>query len=687
MKRGPGRDADNSTPTTCSSRAWAQRLGSWPPPADFPVAVDSSGRVLSRYGDSRWTLTPLMRKSFTLNFGDGRQRKDVQRVSRLNADLLRQIAAWWLWGPRRKLSPICLHTRVGILRPLFVLCTNEGVSASALARHPAVVDKLHSVFPPSRCSAALSLLHILYGDRDELGFVLLDPQSLKRLDGALPEHAARQTPYIPPRIWLYQYGRLREFLEDFQLHADKVEACYRFCAMAYARNYGSLPAACMSKRVRSSGRAPFGNKSDLTGAISGAKFHGPFSETASRFGIHELLSRWCLQHGERITCKGRGVRAISTYLSMASCVGIAYLLNLSMMRIEEAWSLRTDCLEVENDERIGPVYLLKGKTTKTLSDSDARWVTSPSAVIAVEVLSRIARLRMAIASKRPGIVTSPDEERNPYLCLRGYEPWCNAVNSSEPIAVRPHYPSYQSLVSRFPKLFDRNELKIAREDLDVARLITPTLGGSKFGTGKEWPLSWHQLRRTGAVNMQASGLVSDASLQYQLKHASRAMSYYYARGYSRVALNDQARDEYIRTMYEIVGKQISRLFSERYVSPHGENRKREILRAVSPRDSDRLADAAKAGKVSWRETLLGGCTKRGPCAYGGVDNITRCAGSDGRAPCADALFDRDKIPAIHQLGRTISMRLLSAPEGSPYRESLERQQLAVEHALGVLTHD
>lgn len=50
---------------------------------------------------------------------------------------------------------------------------------------------------------------------------------------------------------------------------------------------------------------------------------------------------------------------------------LAYLLNFLMMRIEEGWWLRSDCLEIERDERFGPIYLLRGPTMKTIEDSEA----------------------------------------------------------------------------------------------------------------------------------------------------------------------------------------------------------------------------------------------------------------------------------------------------------------------------
>jgi hypothetical protein len=241
-------------------------------------------------------------------------------------------------------------------------------------------------------------------------------------------------------------------------------------------------------------------------------------------------------------------------------------------------------------------------------------------------------------------------------------------------------------MTMYPNLFDANELRITDEDLRVALLITPTLDPAKFSTGNIWPLAWHQIRRTGAVNMQASGLVSDSSLQYQLKHASRAMSLYYGRGYSKVGLDPTARNEYVKTMYETLGRQLATIGSSRWVSPHGDKRKSQMLDLVSISDARKLEKAAKEGKVAWRPTLLGICTKLGSCTYGGVDNIIHCGGGDGRPACADALFDRNKVPQFLELKETIRARLADAPEGSPYRESLNAQLVALENAINATSN-
>lgn len=101
------------------------------------------------------------------------------------------------------------------------------------------------------------------------------------------------------------------------------------------------------------------------------------------------------------------------------------------------------------------------------------------------------------------------------------------------------------------------------------------------------------------------------------------------------------------------------------------------------KDFESLTAAAEAGKISWRETLLCGCTKRGPCEYGGVDNVGRWGDGDGLAACVDALFECSREAEFKQLRRVIEQRIGEAAEGTLYLESLKAQHRAAENALDV----
>lgn len=651
------------------------RPTSWPPAPDFPVVVDAKGTVISRYGDLVWYLTVWAGKSVILNFGD-------KRLCSRNAELLKVVIAWWLYGPAALRHAITLRQAFYDVRHVFVLCTAHGILASELWRFPAVAEKLPGVLKYGIAENVLTRLHILHAQQDEIGFQILDREGLARLEASLPEHLDRQTPYIPPRIWMYQVGRLKEFLSDFISNQANIESCFKFCLAAYAANSGSLSEACRVGRNREIG--PFWSQPGYTGARSGLTYCGPFSVTASSFGIAQLLHKWCgkTTDGDAVPAD-LSVKTFSTYFTLANYVGKAFILNFSLMRVDEANGLRSDCVEIEKDERFGPIHILHGPTTKTIDDDDARWPTSPHVGLAVEVMSCVSRLRMICGEANPDVPTTANDIRNPPLIVRAYEPWgtASAEDLTKILSVRPNLRTYAQVVEVYPRLMDVNELKITEKDFSLALLVNPGLDTEKYAVGKVWTLGWHQLRRTGAVNMQASGLISDASLQYLLKHASRAMALYYGQGFSRLRLNDKARLEYLRTMYEVLGREISTLFSDRYISPHGEKRKAEILRLVSDTEVKKLAALAKSGAISWRVNLLGGCTKRGPCPYGGVDNLVHCGGGDGSPPCADVLFDREKGPKLSRLQKVIEFRFSEAPLNSPDRESLEAQSQAVRNAL------
>jgi len=504
-------------------------------------------------------------------------------------------------------------------------------------------------------------MHELYASRGAVGFTLLDSSSLTRLAALFPAHQTAQTPYIPPRIWRYQVTRLRECLDDFLSHREQVEACYRFCFEAYEYNRRvSERAACLNA-------PPFcGHNSQLSGAKTGLRFLGAFADTAKRFGIFELLERWVGRSGDL------PVKALTSYLRLVNRAGLAYILNFSLMRVEEAWNLRAGCLDVEHDKSFGDIFLLRGRTTKTLFDSDALWVTSPSVEVAVRAMEVISLFRSLHAThlEASGLAGR-------YLTDFYHEPWLPSRKKDDH-SLRPGIPSYAELLGQYDKLFDLECLRITTEDLKLARLATPTLPEG-YRVGAVWPLAWHQLRRTGAVNMQASGLVSDASLQYQLKHITRAMSLYYGQNHSRVHLEEKAHTLYVRTMYEALGRELQQLTSERFVSPHGDKRKAEIVRLISPEDAKKMIGLAKKGSVACRQILLGVCSSREPCPYGGIDNIAHCGGGDSKVakPCPDVLYDSERLDSVDELEHILNERIAIAQDGSPLMESLMAQQRSV----------
>lgn len=671
--------AINSPLVTPTSRSY--RPPSWPPPRDWVVIEDAQGNPVSRWGDQIWRLYPWAGKSVCLNFGDGPV-TNTTPIDPANADLLRLLVTWRLWGPRgaRTINTLVSNFFTP-MRAIVALCSREGILAKDLMRFPAVMNQLSQVLAPSSYDRVVAELHRLLDARHVLGFVLLDQHGLKRLAAARPEHKSEQTAYIPPRIWSYQVNRLRECLEDYLAHQQQVEGCFQFCLDAYSKNYGSLTDALTT--MTSSSRSPFSQPTyPSSGAKTGCVFYGHFAHTAARFGLSELLGRWVGSPNPKEITKG--IKLFTRYLSLVNSAGLAYLCNFSLMRIEEASLLRTDCLYVEHDDKFGHIPILCGRTSKTYPDSDARWPTSPSIQVAIDAMTSVARLRMRCAMHIPAVAPSTEDIANPFLYERTFEPWVGS-NMLQKYSIRPRARDYKSVIDTFPLLFDEDTLRITEEDIKVARLISPSLDPEEFQVGKPWPFAWHQLRRTGAVNMFASGLISDSSMQYLMKHSSRVMPLYYGQGHSRLCLNEDTRVLVVNAMYEVMGKEILNLLSERFVSPYGDERKALIVvNLVSEPDAKRFAASARKGELFFRSMRLGGCVKRGACSYGGVESISHCAGGDDGHPCVDVLYDKDKAELNRKMLQSITEKLEVAPPDSPLCRSLEKEKRGLENYFDVI---
>ena len=645
------------------------RPPSWPPPRNWPVSIDKRGTILSCWGDSVWDLTPLAGAIFSLNFGDGNVGQ-AEPLDPENADLLRLAMTWIMWGRRSAKTVGTIQIKFTVIRAVIAVCSRNKINASALSRYPRVLEQISSAIAPSRHGPTISEFHRLYDVRGVLGFCILDPRGLKRLSELQPDHRQQQTPYIPPRIWLYQIERLRECIDDFLKLHQQVEACFAYCWSAYSKNFGSTAQALAANRDKD--RAPF-TPSCVT--RRGAVYLGKFADTASQFGLRDLFVKW-LGNPEPT------LRSFSAYMSLVSTAGVIYIANFTLQRKEEVASLRLDCLKWENDEKLGRVLLVVGETTKTIRDSDARWVASPSVEHAVRALSIISRLRMTIDSVNSVINPSQADQSNPFLHSAPTEPWGSGKRRAYDI--RTDLPSIKEIVRDYPSVFDERKLRITGDDLKLARRLTPSLDDDEYAVGKVWPLAWHQLRRTVAVNMFASGLVSDSTMQMQMKHASRLMPLYYGRNYTRLLLNEEVESIVTNAMYASMTERLKLAVTSRFVSPQQEI---GVAKLISATDGRRLVAWAKEGKVSFREHRLGGCMKAGPCEYGGVESVARCGGGDGQKPCADVVFDREREAEVREDLTDVKKQIAHLPAGSPRRNALAAERRAMRNYLDAIQAD
>lgn len=629
------------------------RSPTWPPAPDFTVSLDKSGSPVSYFKDSIWDFSPWARKRLVLNMGDGPVRKNCPPVSESNAMLLRLLTAWFLFGPRAVSSSGTLKSKFKLVRPLFVHCTKNRIAASELSRYPAVIDSLAWGLAPSRFDELVSLLHTLYEQRNAIGFTILDPSGIRRLSQGAPSHNAKQTPYIPPRIWNYILSRCHCLIDDYLLHQDNIEKFYHECLSLYSEGHLSDPTLG----------------------------HSRYTALRDEYQLTELLERWVPPMESAYTNCSFDIRAISSFVGMIGQACAVSIAASSLMRIEEIWRLRCDCLSLHKDSEFGEVYLIRGETSKTGKDDNAIWVTSKWSADAIQAAASAARLKVSAALVPVDVPNADEHITNPYLIPRSYEPWSPKDSVETDFSIRQSIQQLNSFIEKQPLLFNIDELVITKDDLDAARRTNPTLDNAKFAEGKHWIVSWHQFRRTGAVNMFASGLVSDSSLQHQLKHTRRIMTHYYAQGFSGLVLNESTKTEVLATMYEMAARDAEELFDERFISAHGGRHKKLVLAPVDGRELSELRKLARAGRIPWRETPFGGCTKPGPCEFGGFENFIHCGGGDGKPPCAHGLFDLSKRPIVENLHKSISLQLVEAPSQGPLRGWLQEMAQSLRNIL------
>ncbi|WP_124515852.1 hypothetical protein [Burkholderia ubonensis] len=659
------------------------RPPTWPPPRDWVVSEDTQGNAVSLWGDSYWDFSAWAGRILKLDFAGGRHGRSSPPLSHENQHVLRLMTTWVIWGPKGLKAWSTLKNVFNYLRRIVVLCESQGILASELSRFPRVMDQVPGLFVNAN-ERAIILIHLerMQRAKNEIGFSIVDESGITRISKAFAkanevDEDVEQTAYIPPRIWTYQVQRLRECLDDFLKHKNNIEECYWHSIYVYYEKLRLLNPQAVDTS------APFPHIDfSKGGELNRAKDKTiDFPPIAQTFGIDELLRKWIVPAEN----SSYNVRALSAYLSLVQFAGFAYIANFTLQRKEEIAELRAGCLLWEEDSILGRFAVICGETTKTDPDSDARWPASPSVDVAITAMTVVAKMRAQCASHNPKFGCTEYDKICPYLLSSAFEPW-NGVKSRI-YSIRGATRTYLAVMNDYPLLFDEKQLTITEKDLTVARMFTPNLSKrGKFQVGNAWPLSYHQLRRTGAVNMFASGLLSDSSIQYIMKHITLLQTRYYGKSHTRVRFNEEYEKVTVSARYEVLAKNIECLVEDRYVSPLGTDRKQEIINLLSTKDFKTLVKAGKKGEVSFRETRLGGCTKRGHCDYGGIESIARCAGGDGDKPCNDAIFDKTKQPSVQRQLEAVEERLTTAQPNSPRQRSLQAEAQGLRNYLNVVSN-
>ncbi|OEO24869.1 integrase [Pseudomonas sp. J237] len=200
----------------------------------------------------------------------------------------------------------------------------------------------------------------------------------------------------------------------------------------------------------------------------------------------------------------------------------------------------------------------------------------------------------------------------------------------------------------------------------------------EFAVGRPWPLTTHQFRRSLAFYGSSSGFLSLPTLRTQFKHMTIQMARYYANNYEKLrtifGYYDESKGdfllprnhfafEYQMAMPMAVANQLiaDLLFSEEPLfggtGSYMEKQKNRF-QSGEVRIEDVRTDTeqqVKNGAISYRPTLLGGCTKAGRCDSFLLGDYTECL------TCEGAIIKRSNLDAAIE---DATSELCNYPENS-----------------------
>ena len=166
------------------------------------------------------------------------------------------------------------------------------------------------------------------------------------------------------------------------------------------------------------------------------------------------------------------------------------------------------------------------------------------------------------------------------------------------------------------------------------------------------------------------------------------MTQYYGRGHTTLSLSEDVKSLIVNAQYEAMGRKLAETHSDRFISPFGSEHKAGLIadcgnkEPVNLIDGDRVAKyqkAARAHQINFRVTAVGVCMKNGRCDGDGFSALGDCAGGNGRAPCANALFDRNRVaPNKIRLEMVIKQIESTRPDTPRYRH-LEQERRGLEN--------
>lgn len=468
-----------------------------------------------------------------------------------------------------------------------------------------------------------------------------------------------QTPLIPTRIFATFITGALEQLNALEPHLPKLEAFikgvyadpYLFSDKSIDWNHNTMRVKLLypDREFPSYLTA----KSELVSR----------AETLSRYGLSELFVAYDIN----------SVKKVGSLITHHQLLCVMLIHAFSGMRKSEVNIMPYEPVIHQAAKGFGdlPVFVSHLKKFEQANYSRAlTWATSKEGVYAVQIAQQLARLNWF--KHRPANEAFPD---NAPLWISSRRDRHNAHG---------HYviPLTRGLWSTDGWTGVAQSLGLVIEKDDIDELVTFDAfrnwdDDPRFSVGNLWPLTSHQFRRSVAVYASRSGMVSLPTLKTQYKHLSATMTAYYGENssYAQSFLIDEKgnsieKASILSAFRDEKQFNASLLLHERVVQasdplngPKGKEIQLAKERGKLPKMLSCRAETEKAikqGRLSYKETPVGGCVLKGVCPHFGIDVVLPCTSS-----CENAILTKDKLK-IYVENLRYEQETMS-PNSKPYK--------------------
>ena len=599
-------------------------------PSDhFVLCRDSNGKPTAVYGQNRWDFTPYSlectKQSVRLFDGWTKERNDdVSSLIRESKWLV--FIGIYLTDKAKtgRYTPSTINNYIALCRKLMAFCYSYrdnplvGVlSIKKVLEQPVWLNAfiLSDYSNKNNAKQVKSLLCYLY----ELGTEYTDHTIPKECIELIKRTKDKQHPVIPTRLYFQIMESVNSQIEYLLPYTDKLTS---FISEFKDPFYGRRT---MTQRFHLSERA-------------GDNIRSEFFEGISSHGVKPIFEgHYSAKDANQLTAR---------LAEMQYNVAIAIHLYTGM-RFQEVMRLPYDCIAKEEVPGVvaSVVDVISTTTKFTGFKTEVSWLAPPDVLKAIRVARSIVDGLASVIGFSPSkmpLFTSP-------ACIK------RKVVDGQVNVVRwtaENKPKWLEALIIQPR--DLAELRETDPDRDWSNEVD-------FEVGRKWPLQTHQFRRSLAFYAANSGLISLPSLKRQFKHLSLAMTRYYTNNFEKMisvfgVYNTKTKKHELPSGHIInefqAGMPVATarmLYEELLASDHKLFGRRGGYLERSKQKLSESGDAqvlefrkqtekmVKNGDISYKETLLGGCTKVGACETFMLGKFSACL------TCDEGIISQDKV--------------------------------------------